>query len=39
MAQKEQAKHRELYCMKCRGAALDMGDPGPGETDCLERQA
>ena len=26
MAQKHQAKHRELYDMKCRGAALDVGD-------------
>ena len=26
MAQKQQAKHRELYDLKCRGAALDVGD-------------
>ena len=26
MAQKQQAKHRELYNLKCRGAALDVGD-------------
>ena len=26
MAQKHQAKHRELYDLKCRGAALDVGD-------------
>ena len=26
MAQRQQAKHRELYDMKCRGAALDVGD-------------
>ena len=26
MAQKYQAKHRELYDLKCRGAALDVGD-------------
>ena len=26
MAQKQQAKHRELYDLKCRGAALDMED-------------
>ena len=32
MAQMQQAKHRKLYDMKCRGAALDVGD-------CLERQA
>ena len=26
MAQKHQTKHRELYDLKCRGAALDVGD-------------
>ena len=26
MAQKHQAKYRELYDLKCRGAALDVGD-------------
>ena len=26
MAQRQQAKHRELYDMKCRGATLDVGD-------------
>ena len=26
MAQRQQAKHRELYDMKCRSAALDVGD-------------
>ena len=26
MAQKQQAKHRELYDLKCRGATLDVGD-------------
>ena len=26
MAQKQQAKHKELYDLKCRGAALDVGD-------------
>ena len=26
MAQKQQAKHRELYDLKCRGSALDVGD-------------
>ena len=26
MGQKQQAKHRELYDLKCRGAALDVGD-------------
>ena len=26
MAQRQQAKHRELYDMKCRGAAIDVGD-------------
>ena len=26
MARKQQTKHRELYDMKCRGAALDVGD-------------
>ena len=26
MAQKQQAKHRDLYTMKCRGAALEVGD-------------
>ena len=26
MAQKQQAKHRELCDLKCRGAALDVGD-------------
>ena len=26
MAQKQQAKHRELYDLKCRGAASDVGD-------------
>ena len=26
MAQKQQAKHWELYDLKCRGAALDVGD-------------
>ena len=26
MAQKQQAKHRELYDLKCRGAALDVGN-------------
>ena len=26
MAQKQQAKCRELYDLKCRGAALDVGD-------------
>ena len=26
MAQRQQAKHRVLYDMKCRGAALDVGD-------------
>ena len=26
LAQKQQAKHRELYDLKCRGAALDVGD-------------
>ena len=26
MAQKQQAKHRELYDLKSRGAALDVGD-------------
>ena len=26
MAKKQQAKHRELYDLKCRGAALDVGD-------------
>ena len=26
MAQRQQAKHRELYDMKCRGAALDVED-------------
>ena len=26
MAQKQQAKYRELYDLKCRGAALDVGD-------------
>ena len=26
MAQKQQAKHRELYDLKCMGAALDVGD-------------
>ena len=26
MAQRQQAKHRELYDMKCRDAALDVGD-------------
>ena len=26
MAQRQQAKHRDMYDMKCRGAALDMGD-------------
>ena len=25
MAQKQQTKHRELYDLKCRGAALDVG--------------
>ena len=26
MAQRQQAKYRELYDMKCKGAALDVGD-------------
>ena len=26
MAQKQQAKHRELYNLKCRGTPLDVGD-------------
>ena len=26
MAQRQQAKHRELYDIKCRGATLDVGD-------------
>ena len=26
MAQRQQVKHRQLYDMKCRGAALDVGD-------------
>ena len=26
MAQRQQATHRELYDMKCRGATLDVGD-------------
>ena len=26
MAQRQQPKHRELYDMKCKGAALDVGD-------------
>ena len=26
IAQKQQAKHRELYGLRCRGAALDVGD-------------
>ena len=26
MTQKQQAKHRELYNLKCRGTALDVGD-------------
>ena len=26
MAKKQQAKHRELYDLKCRGAVLDVGD-------------
>ena len=39
MAKRQQAKHRELYDQKCRGAVLEVGGSGAGKTDCLERQA
>ena len=39
MAKRQQARHRELYDQKCRGAELEVGGSSPGKTDCLERQA
>ena len=39
MAQKQQARHRGLYNLRCRGATLNVGDLVPGQADCLERQA
>ena len=39
MAKRQQARHRKLYDLKCRGAALEEEGSSPGETDCLERQA
>ena len=38
MAQRQQARHRGLYDLKCRGSSPKCGRPGPGEADCLEGQ-
>ena len=39
MAQRQQARHRGLYNLRCRGATLSVGRPSPGQADCLESQA
>ena len=36
MAKRQQAKHRELYDQKCRGAELEVGDLVLVKLDCLE---
>ena len=39
MAKRQQAKHRELYDQRCRGAELEVEDLVLVKQDCLERQA
>ena len=36
MAQKQQARHRGLYNLRCRGTTLSVGRPSPGQANCLE---
>ena len=38
MARRQQARHRGLYDLKCRGASSKCGRPSPGKADCLEGQ-